>query len=150
MMSNGIFYIINNDCICVFDNNTQIQNKSKTMKKIINKYSTIPTIKKWEKVDADYVDTLANMYLFDFRENQSSKRIKDWYISNYPDDKLGEKINNKITFHQFMECLKKCEDYTRISGKVDSIIYDRIAGRLCEIYHVSGEEIHDMFLNIKK
>lgn len=85
------------------------------------------------------------MYLFDFRENQSNKRVKDWYISNYPDDELGKELNSKITFHQLMECLKERKNYNSKLRTRDSLIFDRIAGRLCEIYHISGSEISDMF-----
>lgn len=143
-----IYNIINNSIICIFDNKTQMKNKMENIKSLVKKYNA-SKVNKVEYVTVDYINTLSNMYLFDFRENQSNRRIKDWYISNYPCDELGKEINNTVTFHQFMECLKKGEDYTRISGKkLDSLIYDRIAGRLCEIYHISGSEISDMFFKI--
>lgn len=139
-----IYNIINNNIIFIFDNKTQMKNNMKNIKSLVKKY-TGSEINKVEYVTADYVDTLANMYLFDFRENQSNKRVKDWYISNYPDDELGKELNSKITFHQLMECLKERKNYNSKLETRDSLICDRIAGRLCEIYHISGSEISDMF-----
>ena len=93
-----IYNIVNKNIIFIFDNKTQMKNNMKNIKSLVKKY-TGSEINKVEYVTADYVDTLANMYLFDFRENQSNKRVKDWYISNYPDDELGKELNSKITFH---------------------------------------------------
>lgn len=138
-----IYNIVNNNIIFIFDNKTQMKNNMKNIKSLVKKYTGSEINK--EYVTADYVDTLANMYLFDFRENQSNKRVKDWYISNYPNDELGKELNSKITFHQLMECLKKRKNYNSKLGTRDSLICDRIAGRICEIYHISGSEVSDIF-----
>lgn len=78
-------------------------------------------------------------------------KVKDWYIENFPDDDLGERLNPKVTFQDVWKTLE--EDGSRVYktlGAGDSVIRERVFTCLAQVYKVSYDTVYDMWLNNDK
>ena len=73
--------------------------------------------------------------------------IKSWYKNDYPDDELGEAINEKITFYDLFETLDRCKSVYKLLGDdIDSIVRERIFEKLANIMDVEYEYIYDQWM----
>lgn len=62
-----------------------------------------------------------------------NKKIKDWYIKNYPTDDLGEEINDTITFKSFWGYTSQGYDVYEVLGVGDSVVRERVEEKLSQI-----------------
>lgn len=73
-------------------------------------------------------------------------RIKEWYVKEYPNDELGVKINNKITFYDLFIVLDTYKDVYEALNVGDSIIRERAFSKLAEIMHVDYDYVYEQWL----
>ena len=60
--------------------------------------------------------------------------VKDWYLKNFKEDKLGQRINPKLTFSEVLDGLKTRKSIYSVIGVGDSVIRERIFQGLADIY----------------
>lgn len=73
-------------------------------------------------------------------------KIKEWYIKVYPDDELGVEINNEITFYDLFIVLDTYKDVYEALNVWDSIVRERVFGRLAELMHVDYDYVYEQWL----
>ena len=77
----------------------------------------------------------------------SNTLIRDWYISTYPTDDLGEEIKPELTFYDLIKALEYHHDVYDLLGVGDSIIRERAFQKLSEIMECSYEDIYNQWLS---
>jgi hypothetical protein len=73
--------------------------------------------------------------------------IKAWYKSNYPEDNLGNEINNDATFVGFNEDINIMNAYHYI-GVFDSLVRERIFAEISERIKIPYEVIYKKWLSL--
>lgn len=73
-------------------------------------------------------------------------KIKEWYTKEYPTDELGAEINNDITFYDLFVVLDRYKDVYEALNVCDSIIRERVFGKLAEIMEVDYDYIYMQWL----
>jgi hypothetical protein len=74
------------------------------------------------------------------------KTIKEFYLSNYPTDELGNEIHTKATFIGLFEVLDTYKDVYNYIGVHDSIIRERIFEKLANEMGTDYNEIYNQWL----
>jgi hypothetical protein len=74
------------------------------------------------------------------------KTIKEFYLSNYPTDELGNEIHTKATFIGLFEVLDTYKDVYEYIGVHDSIIRERIFEKLANEMGIDYNEIYNQWL----
>ena len=72
--------------------------------------------------------------------------IKEFYLSNYPADELGNEIYANATFKGLFHILDTYEDVYKYIGIADSIIRERIFEKLANEMGVDYNEIYNQWL----
>lgn len=72
--------------------------------------------------------------------------IKEYYLSNYPTDELGNEIDTNATFVGLFHILDTYEDVYKYIGIADSIIRERIFEKLANEMAVDYNEIYNQWL----
>jgi hypothetical protein len=72
--------------------------------------------------------------------------IKEFYLSNYPTDELGNEIHTKATFIGLFEVLDTYKDVYNYIGVHDSIIRERIFEKLANEMGTDYNEIYNQWL----
>jgi hypothetical protein len=72
--------------------------------------------------------------------------IKEFYLSNYPTDELGNEIHTKATFIGLFEVLDTYKDVYNYIGVHDSIIRERIFEKLANEMGIDYTEIYNQWL----
>ena len=52
----------------------------------------------------------------------ADKKVKDWYISSYPNDDLGQELDSSLTFEELYHAMKMGDDVYTTIGCGDSIV----------------------------
>lgn len=73
-------------------------------------------------------------------------RIKEWYTQEYPMDELGEEINSEITFYDMFIVLDTYKDVYEALNVGDSLVRERVFGKLAEIMNVEYDYIYEQWL----
>ena len=73
-------------------------------------------------------------------------KIKEWYIKEYPTDELGVEINNDITFYDLFIVLDTYKSVYEALNVWDSIVRERVFGKLAEIMDVDYDYIYEQWL----
>ena len=73
-------------------------------------------------------------------------KVKDWYIETYKSDKIGDNINEDITFYDIFKALNNHKNIYKIIGITDNIIRERIFNELANEMETSYEYIHAQWL----
>ncbi len=76
-------------------------------------------------------------------ENQ---KIKKWYIGKYPDDEVGQEINNNITFYDLFNDMDCYKDVYCSLGVCDSLIRERVFTKLAQIMGVNYNYVYEQWL----
>ena len=76
-----------------------------------------------------------------------NKRVKSWYVSNYPTDDMGEDIYSKVTFRDVLGALDNGMDVYDFIGVYDSVIRERIFERLSILTGLTYNDIYEKWLN---
>lgn len=72
--------------------------------------------------------------------------IKEYYLSKYPTDELGNEIHTKATFIGLFEVLDTYKNVYDYIGVYDSIIRERIFEKLANEMGVDYNEIYNQWL----
>ena len=72
--------------------------------------------------------------------------IKEFYLSNYHTDELGNEIDTNATFKGLFHILDTYEDVYKYIGIADSIIRERIFEKLAYEMGVNYSEIYNQWL----
>jgi len=75
--------------------------------------------------------------------------IKEFYLSNYPTDELGNEIDANATFNGLFHILDTYEDVYNYIGIGDSLIRERIFEKLANEMGVNYNEIYNQWLMAK-
>lgn len=79
--------------------------------------------------------------------NDSELTVKEWYLSAYPDDELGTQIKESISFGDVFDGLNNNKNVYELIGVGDSIVRERVFGKLADIMDIDYQQIYDMWLN---
>lgn len=72
--------------------------------------------------------------------------IKDWYLTEYPTDTVGEDLNPQVSFRDLFDGMCKHEEAYEIMGDVDSLVRERVFEKLAQLTDKSYDEIYDLWL----
>ena len=73
-------------------------------------------------------------------------KIKEWYMTEYPDDELGEEMTKDVTFYDLFVVLDTYKSVYDTLNVWDSIIRERVFGKLAEIMNVDYDYIYEQWL----
>jgi hypothetical protein len=73
------------------------------------------------------------------------ENVKIWYLSEFPEDELGDEISPSATFTGAQKNLGSIYEYI---GVHDSVVRERVFSELSERMGVSYAEIYDQWLNL--
>jgi hypothetical protein len=73
-------------------------------------------------------------------------KIKEWYMTEYPDDELGEEMNKDVTFYDLFVVLDTYKSVYDTLNVWDSIIRERVFSKLAEIMNVDYDYIYEQWL----
>lgn len=79
------------------------------------------------------------------KNNDFSQAIKEWYTAAYPTDPLGPRLAG--TFGGAMQCLLSGGDVYGYVTQADSIVRERLFGKLSKMLEVGYNEIYQLWLN---
>lgn len=92
----------------------------------------------------------AELMVLDMYKNHlvgADKSVKEWYISNYPDDEVGQEIDNVLTFEELYHAMKMSDDfYETIGDGIDSVVRERIFTEMSYVFNVSYDDIYNLWL----
>ena len=72
--------------------------------------------------------------------------VKDWYISKYPDDKLGYEIDEKLRFEDVRMILDANMDIYLWLNVEDSIVRERVFFKLAELLNVDYDIVYNKWI----
>lgn len=73
-------------------------------------------------------------------------KIKEWYVKEYPTDELGVELDNEITFYDLFVVLDNYKDVYKALNVWDSIVRERVFGKLAEIMQVDYDCIYTQWM----
>lgn len=73
-------------------------------------------------------------------------KIKEWYMTEYPDDELGEEMNKDVTFHDLFVVLDTYKSVYDTLNVWDGIIRERVFSKLAEVMNVDYDYIYEQWL----
>lgn len=84
------------------------------------------------------------------KDDHLSLNLYDWYIGAYATDAdMHPHLNHKVTFYDINNCLNSNKDIYQcifIDGMVDSVVRERVFGKLSELLSVPYSEVYDRWL----
>lgn len=72
--------------------------------------------------------------------------IKKWYMENYPTDEMGYELNEDVDFDDLFMTLDNYGDVYELLGAYDSLIRERVFGKLSELMNVDYSYIYEQWL----
>lgn len=72
--------------------------------------------------------------------------VKQYYLENFPTDDMGEEINENATFIGLYSELTLQNDVYEYLGVYDSVIRERVFGKLAQELNKPYEFIYDLWL----
>lgn len=79
-------------------------------------------------------------------EEKLNTKVRDWYISTYPQDKLALSISENITFQDVHNTLISGQNVYKLIGVFDSMIRENIFTELATIMNVDYNYIYRQWL----
>ena len=83
----------------------------------------------------------------ELRHQDLNNNIKDYYVKNYADDKLGNNIKDDVTFLQLYRALKDNTDIYSLLGTADSTIRERVFKELAKILNTNYDYVYNIWQN---
>lgn len=74
-------------------------------------------------------------------------KIRPWYMATFPTDELGARISPNATFMGAWNSLKEKRDIYAYIGVGDSIVRERIFGKIASLKKCSYDFVYNMWLN---
>ena len=73
--------------------------------------------------------------------------VKAWYLEEYEDD-YAERLPDGVEFYDYVIALNKREDVSNLMGEAaDSIIRERIFGRIAYVLEIDYADIYEIWLD---
>lgn len=73
--------------------------------------------------------------------------IKEWYMSEHPDDSFGEEINDNVTFNDLFDTLDSRQSvYNLLGNSIDSVIREACFEKLAELIGKSYDYVYNQWL----
>ena len=92
----------------------------------------------------------AEQQIIDLYKNHlvgADKSVKEWYISSYPDDEVGQEIDDTLTFEELYHAMKMNDNFYETIGEgIDSIVRERIFERMSDVFNVTYDDIYNLWL----
>lgn len=82
--------------------------------------------------------------------NKLEENVREWYTSTFPSDELGADLDGGLSFGDVVDALSKGENIYDVLGVEDSIVRERVFGRLAELQDNSNSEIYDALVNVEE
>lgn len=73
-------------------------------------------------------------------------KVKNAYVSEYPDDELGADINAKVTFEQCFMGMRKGKDIYDLIDVEDSVVRERVFKFMSQVYNVDYDIIYNLWM----
>lgn len=73
--------------------------------------------------------------------------IRDWYLSNYPEDDLGYQIDGTVNFLHLKNALTNGDDVYDLLGVGDSLVRERVFEKAARIWGVSYDRVYNQWLD---
>ena len=73
--------------------------------------------------------------------------IKEFYLNKYPNDKVGEELNENATFVGLLNCLYGGNDVYEYIGEGDSLIRERLFEKLSMLINKPYDYVWDLWLS---
>ena len=83
----------------------------------------------------------------ELRHQDLNNNIKDYYVKNYADDKLGNNIKDDVTFLQLYRALKDNTDIYNLLGTADSTVRERVFKELAKILNTNYDYVYNIWQN---
>ena len=83
----------------------------------------------------------------ELRHQDLNNNIKDYYVKNYADDKLGNNIKDDVTFLQLYRALKDNIDIYSLLGTADSTVRERVFKELAKILNTDYDYVYNIWQN---
>jgi len=77
--------------------------------------------------------------------DSAKMKVRDWYISEFPDDELGQDIPANLTFEMIYG--NEAKIYDMLAPADDSIVRERVFEKTASLAGVSYDELYDRWLN---
>ena len=74
------------------------------------------------------------------------RKVRNWYMKNFPWDSLGKEISPDLTFADVMFGLAYQKDIYEVIGVGDSIVRENIFGELSRLMGCSYDKIYYLWL----
>jgi hypothetical protein len=71
--------------------------------------------------------------------------IKKWYLETFPDDEMGENINDNADFTE-MDYYEVRHIYDYL-GDIDTVIRERVFEKLASLLNMEYKEVYDIWLS---
>ena len=107
--------------------------------------SAIANYTKKEESKSMVMDRLTEEQVDAVRLVEARESVKDWYCAQYPQDELGNTINEKVTFEDTFDCLDNHQNIYECLGVSDSVIRERVFNKLADIMDVDYEYIYEQW-----
>lgn len=72
--------------------------------------------------------------------------VRDWYMTAYPGDDLGAKIDPRLTFDDALNAVPSGGGFYDALGVGDSIVRERVFQKLADLNHIEYATIHDAWV----
>lgn len=73
-------------------------------------------------------------------------KIKDFYTDNYPEDDLGEEINDAVTVDDVVDTLNNGGDLYKLIGVTDSLVRERLFEFIADICNTKYDNVYKKWL----
>jgi len=80
--------------------------------------------------------------------NPPTMNIREYYLTNFPSDELGNEINPQATFGGLAETLNNRTDVYEYIGVSDSLIRERLFWQLSILHNTECEVIYDLWMEV--
>lgn len=133
-------------------NSNTFSEKCKDLKESVEDYDegvVEPSMKKDEIYNIDEVELTGHASEDNSEEvdkDELELSVKDWYLSSFEIDNLGNEISEDATFADVMKCLEEHKDFYDCIGVEDSVIRERIFKKLAEILNVEPLVVYYQWL----
>ncbi len=121
--------------------------KGRSMEESIEQNMNIKKIKEGKTVLKSRADLRTKRRMNESNTPGKSDKVGEWYRSSYPEDSLGEEIDDTVTFEEIYDALKKGKDVYDKLGVGDSIIRERVFEGISKAFSVDYDEVYDAWLN---
>lgn len=126
--------------------------KAELVEELVKSGMIIPTasatdVRIMELIEQDEYADGGETYFTPTYSNSMAKGIRKYYLETFPNDSEGKRINPKSTFRGLLRALNNNINAYEYIGVGDSIVRERVFGKLADIMEVDYDEIYQKWLS---